>query len=289
MENNYNNMNGQQMQQGAGNINTEFQQKIQAGTISANGGLDNYEITTENNISMKVSSYCELITNVDLAKRITSTLKLLFCDYKGTFVDMDGNGQIQVVLWFDPNMRNGEGIKAVERNDLALKGTGSKVAELKNMNTIMSGNARQYVVTNQGKSLLAKFIGGDPNKINWRNHIGYYDEKPQQYATNNRETLVKITGCNIRNILRFIHGSKVEVDNDSKQPEHAVSYDVKFVSFMKPNRMPQYQMNPYGVVVQMNQQQEFLLQILCIDNVLMDELKNTMGINPSLMGSIQMY
>jgi len=62
MENNYNNMNGQQMQQGAGNINTEFQQKIQAGTISANGGLDNYEITTENNISMKVSSYCELIT-----------------------------------------------------------------------------------------------------------------------------------------------------------------------------------------------------------------------------------
>ena len=52
MENNYNTMNGQQMQQGAGNINTEFQQKIQAGTISANGGLDNYEITTENNISM---------------------------------------------------------------------------------------------------------------------------------------------------------------------------------------------------------------------------------------------
>ena len=101
--------------------------------------------------------------------------------------------------------------------------------------------------------------------------------------------MVKISGCNIRNILRFIHGSKVEVDNDSKQPQHAVSYDVKFVSFMKPNRIPQYQMNPYGVVVQMNQQQEFLLQILCIDNVLMDELKNTMGINPSLMGSIQMY
>lgn len=287
MENNYNTMNGQM---GGTNINTEFQQKIAAGQISANGGLDDYEIKTENNISMKVSSYCELITNVDLAKRITSSLKLIFSDYHATSVNRDGQGNIEVALWFNPNNKNGEGIKCIERNDLQLKGTKSKVAELKNMNTIMSGTAIPYVATNQGKSVLAKFIGGDPNKIKWNQYISFRDNASQQtYNRNNRETLAKVSGVNVRNILKFIHGATIEVDNDAKNPVHSVTYALNYVSELRPSRV-QYQMNPiYGMVPVNNSQQEFLLQILCVDDVLMDELKNTMGFDPNLVGSVQMY
>lgn len=250
--------------------------------------IENVDIKTENNVSMRVASYCELITNVDLAKRITSTLKLIFKDYHGTSVNIDGNGNIIVNLWFSPKTNNGEGITAVIENDLEVKaGNGvSKVAALKNYNMIVSGNAKPYVISRDAKSVLSKFMGGDPNKINWDRCIEFRDNAPVNSGymnRNSRETLTKVSNISLKKLMEFIHGGKIEVDNDSKNPVHSVCYDLKYISPLRPKN---YNMMMGAIIP--NTQEDFLLQILCVDNVVMDELKNTMGIDPGI-NSIKMY
>lgn len=251
--------------------------------------IENVKIETENNVSMKVASYCELITNVDLAKRITSTLKLIFKDYHGTSINIDGNGNIIPNLWFSPKTNNGEGIIAVKENDLKIQsGNGiSTVAALKNYNSIVSGNAKPYILSNDAKSILSQFMGGDPNKINWNRCVEFRDNAPVNSTymnRNNRETLTKISNISLRKLMEFIHGKKIEVDNDSKNPIHSVCYDLKYISPLRPKNFNPMMMG--GIIP--NTQEDFLIQILCIDNVIMDELKNTMGIDPGI-NTIKMY
>lgn len=282
-------MNNQEM-----NINQNQQQTEQTQEKKEKYNLNEFaRFNVKGEASMKTTAFIEFISGKDLSIKITTFLRKVFADYKATTIYYDTKEcRVKVILWFSPAITNSSaGERAIEENNLETN-SGKWARDLMNTNTILNGKAQPYKLTKYGKFILGTLIGQIPNKVNWNKHIGFQDEVAGQNiynGRNGRETLMKVEGCDLSKILSIIYGDTKEVDYDSRNSVHKLSYNVIYAKDLQPPTV-QYSFNPlYGYVpVNDLNYQDVLLQILCFDENMMNELRNILGVNMPVI-NIPMY
>lgn len=264
---------------------------------------------------MKGSTEIEFITNRDLAKRITSFMKQIFVDYKGTNVYRDEFNNILVDLYFSKSVANCDQDSAkttalVKVEDKSEQAGGKWARDFNLLNNTMKGVNRPFELSDDAKSILKLFFDGD---VNWNQVVAYRDD----YALANTfsmnrssEVILTLNYANINKIVKAMHGATKEVDWDD-QP-HRLSYMVKFNrakidqqqmmmqqmmqfgnqipmdQMMQNMTMPQYDM--FGNIIPKSfKEEEIILELICFDEVAYQEVSNLIGVAPTPDKGIVMF
>lgn len=244
-----------------------------------------------NEVPMNICALNQFITDKDLAIEITTFMKKIFKEYKGTSIYKNERNEIFANMFFSQAVNNGEQ-KAIQALTTGYVDTnkGEWIDQLTNINSTLNGTVKPFVLTDKAKDIISKLIKRNGNeKINWNRVSEYRDGNPcQNYYSggNSREVILKISNIDITKVLERIHGRSRHVEHDLRNPDHRVSYEVRLVK-IKPATVIQYNYNPLmGYVPEGNQ--EMILQIIQYDDYVMNEVGNMVGFNPKV-SDIVMY
>lgn len=245
---------------------------------------------------IKVAGRIEFLSSKELGTRITSFMKDMFKDYKGTSIKLE-NGVVQPILWFSRSSKDGRGsIEAMGINDYENNDESSAARWTQTfgrMNNMINGRNRPFKLTKEAKDILKAFAPSNNGKVEWDKHVKFRDEVPQQnYFTQNqsRETLMKVTGLDLGRILSVIHGPSDEVDFDDKNKVHNMSYDITFVQMLHPENI-QLQYNSFGMLIPNDEdgvKENMLLKLTITDVNVMNDVAPMLGAYPSA-GNVPMY
>lgn len=279
-----------------------------------NNGKGGIKIEIDNPIPIKASTQIEFISNHDLAVRVTSFMKQIFKDYKGTNIFRDEFNNINVSLFFSASVNNANGsITALEKIDQESKGNAWE-QQFSAINRTLKGNNKPFTLSTDGKEVLSRFFDG---KVNWDQVITFKEDYPIQNGfsmAQSKEIILCVSYANINKIMTLMHGSVKEVDWDSNK--HRFSYLVKFNRAKMPiqqnqllmnqiammnNQMPMDQMmmmqnqivpqyDMFGNIIPKSyREEEIILELICFDDTAYQEVSNLVGMTVTQDKGIVMF
>ena len=246
--------------------------------------LGDLKFEIEEPAPLEVSGYTSNMTSPELCTKITAFLKSIFSDCKGTSLKHE-QGQVKLIVWFSAAVRNNNGsIQAMVQPNTSNDGTNKWAQTFSNMNNVLTGRNKPYVLSDKAKKILQPLVSTVGNgRIDWNKLISFRDEQPQQgyFGMSNaaRETLMRVSGIELDRILPLIYGKEKEVNGEIRTLTYQVKYLCDLPSQMA---MPQpmfgfptpYNVNQDGSMVPM------LLQINQIDVDVMNKLAPLIGAQP---------
>lgn len=279
-----------------------------------NGGTKDIKIEISNPIPIKASTQIEFISNHDLAIRVTSFMKQIFKDYKGTNIFRDEFNNINVSLFFSASVDNGNGkIIALQKVNQESRG-GTWEQQFSTINSALKGNSKPFTLSDEGKKLLSTFYDG---KVNWDQVVQFKEDYPIQngFSMNqSKEIILCVNFANINKIMSSMHGTIKEVDWDDNK--HRFSYMVKFnrakmpvqqqqmlmnQQMMMMNQMPMDQMmlmnqqmapqyDMFGNIIQKSyREEEIILELICFDDTAYQAVSNLVGMSVTQDKGIVMF
>jgi hypothetical protein len=187
------------------------------------------------------------MNSADLARKIHAHFKQTFHEVIGCNLIPGPNGQIFVELFFERNTEPLTSGKIINLDSLVdANNSGSTRNIFDKMQAVQNrftGNV--YTLNNETKLLLSKFMfGGDkanlPNNNKWKENvhqvkIAANDPFRRTYGTD--RIMVKVTGLDIRSILREIYGRYIITKTEVKETEDTnyrseARYEVRYIKSM---------------------------------------------------------